>query len=187
MKYTIKKRYSNEVIFKCEAQNMGEAINKARETGANLSEANLYGANLYGANLSRANLYGANLYGANLSGANLSRANLYGANLYGANLSEANLYGANLYGANLSEANLYGANLSFVKGIISFVAFAHQIIITDTHVKAGCQWVEHKKAKKELSAKYAKENDYSPAMYRANIEMIMLAIKHIKKLNKGVK
>ena len=89
---------------------------------ANLSRADLYGANLscanlYGANLSCANLYGANLYGANLSRANLScanlsRADLYGANLSCANLSCANLYGANMSRANLSCANLYGADLS---------------------------------------------------------------------------
>ena len=79
---------------------------------ANLSGANLSGADLYGANLSRANLSGAVLYGANLSRANLSGADLYGADLYGANLSWANLYGADLYGANLSGADLYGANLS---------------------------------------------------------------------------
>ena len=36
----------------------------------------------------------ANLSGANLYGADLSRANLYGANLSGADLSSANLYGA---------------------------------------------------------------------------------------------
>ncbi|EOW1027880.1 pentapeptide repeat-containing protein, partial [Cronobacter malonaticus] len=39
--------------------------------GADLSDANLYGANLRGADLSDANLYGANLRGADLSDANL--------------------------------------------------------------------------------------------------------------------
>ena len=78
---------------------------------AYLSRADLSGADLYGADLSRANLSGANLYGAylsraDLSGANLSRANLSRANLYGADLS-----GANLYGADLSRANLSGADL----------------------------------------------------------------------------
>ena len=47
------------------------------------------------ADLSRADLSGANLSRADLSGANLSRANLSGADLSGANLSGANLYGAN--------------------------------------------------------------------------------------------
>jgi hypothetical protein len=92
-------------------------ISRADLYGANLSRANLYGANLSRADLSRANLSGADLSGADLSGANLSRANLSGADLSGAdlsgaNLSRANLYGANLSGANLSRANLYGANLS---------------------------------------------------------------------------
>jgi hypothetical protein len=74
--------------------------------------ADLSRANLYGANLSRANLSRANLYGANLSSADLSRADLSSADLYGANLSRANLSRADLYGANLSRADLYGANLS---------------------------------------------------------------------------
>ena len=46
------------------------------------------------ANLSRADLYGADLSRATLSGANLSRADLYGADLSRATLSGANLYGA---------------------------------------------------------------------------------------------
>jgi uncharacterized protein YjbI with pentapeptide repeats len=43
-------------------------------SGADLSEANLSGANLLGADLSEANLSGANLSGADLSEANLSGA-----------------------------------------------------------------------------------------------------------------
>ena len=73
---------------------------------ANLSRANLRGADLRGANLSR-----ANLIGANLSGANLSEADLRSADLSGANLSEADLRGADLRGANLSRANLYNCCL----------------------------------------------------------------------------
>src|SRR6185503_15477944 len=91
MKFEIKDRYENKVLFVQEAESFKlavEALIKAR--------ANLYGANLYGADLSGADLSGANLYGADLSG-----ANLYGANLYGADLSGANLSGANLYGADL--------------------------------------------------------------------------------------
>jgi uncharacterized protein YjbI with pentapeptide repeats len=79
---------------------------------ANLSDANLSGANLRHATLSLANLSDANLSGANLSHANLSDANLSGANLSGANLSHANLRYANLSGANLRYANLSHANLS---------------------------------------------------------------------------
>ena len=47
----------------------------------------------------RANLTGANLWGADLTGANLWGADLTGANLAGANLAWANLTGANLAGA----------------------------------------------------------------------------------------
>ena len=46
----------------------------------------------------------ADLSGANLRGADLSEANLSGANLSGADLSEANLSGAYLRGANLRGA-----------------------------------------------------------------------------------
>jgi hypothetical protein len=79
--------------------------------GANLSGANLRGADLTGANLSGANLRGADLTGANLSGANLRGADLTGANLRDADLGGADLLGANLTGANLRGAYLLGAYL----------------------------------------------------------------------------
>jgi len=53
-----------------------------------------------------ANLTGADLRGANLRGANLTGANLRGANLRGADLTGANLTYANLRGADLTDANL---------------------------------------------------------------------------------
>jgi len=84
---------------------------------ADLSGANLSGANLYRADLSGANLYRADLSGANLSGANLSGANLYRADLSGADLSRANLYRADLSRANLYRADLSGANLENAVGI----------------------------------------------------------------------
>jgi len=130
----IKNRFTGEVIFShdCDSWKIcveaavksradlsranlyGANLSSAYLSGANLSSANLHGADLSGANLSGADLYGANLYGADLSGADLSRADLYGANLHGANLSRAilsraDLYGAYLHGANLSRADLYGA------------------------------------------------------------------------------
>ncbi|MEY8279255.1 pentapeptide repeat-containing protein [Blautia marasmi] len=61
----------------------------------------------------RADLSEANLSGAELRGADLSGAELRGANLRGANLSDADLSGADLRGANLSDADLRGANLDF--------------------------------------------------------------------------
>ena len=80
--------------------------------GANLSCADLSGANLSGANLSCAYLSGADLRCANLSGANLSCAYLSGADLSGADLRGANLRRADLRCANLSGADLSGADLS---------------------------------------------------------------------------
>jgi len=80
-------------------------------SGAFLPNANLSAANLSGANLGRAFLPNANLSAANLSGANLSGAFLSEASLTGANLSRANLRGAYLEEASLSEANLCKANL----------------------------------------------------------------------------
>ena len=79
---------------------------------ANLSNADLFGANLRCANLSNADLFGANLRGANLSNANLRNANLRDADLRGADLSNANLRNANLRDADLRCANLSNANLS---------------------------------------------------------------------------
>ncbi|MGA2504957.1 MAG: pentapeptide repeat-containing protein [Anaerolineales bacterium] len=72
--------------------------------GADLSWANLRGANLTSANLSM-----ANLLGTSLNGANLSKANLTGACLNGADLREADLKGATLHWAALEEAKLFGA------------------------------------------------------------------------------
>ena len=91
--------------------------------------ADLSDADLMGANLSDADLMGANLNGADLRDADLHGANLHGADLHGANLNGANLYDANLRGADLSDANLHGANLSDadLRGATGF----HLLTVTD--------------------------------------------------------
>ncbi|MDJ7440695.1 pentapeptide repeat-containing protein [Salmonella enterica] len=117
---------------------MRESGSRANLRGADLRDADLYGANLRGANLRDADLYGANLRGANLYGADLRGANLRGANLYGADLRGANLRGANLYGADLRGANLYGADLPD----LTFVILGEKYFISITngeYVRAGCQ------------------------------------------------
>jgi hypothetical protein len=132
MKFEIRNRWNNEVMFEIAADSFMKVVEqkiaeRANLSGANLSDADLRGANLSGANLRDANLYGTNLYGAylrdaNLRGADLRGTDLRGADLYGANLRGANLRGAylrgaylrgaNLRGAYLRGANLYGADLS---------------------------------------------------------------------------
>ena len=92
----IKNRYTEEVIFECEAKTIKEAVEEAVNSKANLSEANLWEANLSKANLSEANLWEADLSEANLSKANLWKADLSEANLSKANLSEADLSEADL-------------------------------------------------------------------------------------------
>ena len=107
MKYEIKNRWTDEVLFTCEVpegMKSGMIARHAVET-AIAENANLEGANLEGANLENANLCGANLRGANLRGANLR-----GANLRGANLCDANLRGANLRGAKNSPLVINGLN-----------------------------------------------------------------------------
>src|SRR5918998_2251184 len=78
-------------------------------SGADLSNALLDNADLV-ADLSNADLSGANLIGANLSDANLFGADLSDANLIGADLSRAVLDNANLSNAVLDNANLGGAD-----------------------------------------------------------------------------
>ena len=89
-----------------------EYLRRADLSGADLSGANLRRADLSGADLSGANLSGANLRRADLSGANLRRADLRRADLSGANLRRADLSGADLRRADLRRADLSGANLS---------------------------------------------------------------------------
>ena len=92
-------------------------------SGADLCDANLRGATLSGADLSDADLSGVDLRGADLRGANLSGADLRDADLRGATLSGANLHYANLRGADLRGADLRGANLSGAINI-PFIALA---------------------------------------------------------------
>ena len=89
----------------------------AEENRADLSNVNLYDAEMENADLSSANLFLAylsysNLANADLSNADLRHADLSGANLIYANLSNADLSNADLSNAWLDDANLTGANLN---------------------------------------------------------------------------
>jgi uncharacterized protein YjbI with pentapeptide repeats len=91
---------------------LGDAdLSSADLSNALLLNANLINADLSGADLSNALLDNADLV-ADLSNADLSGANLIGADLSDANLFSADLSDANLIGADLSRAALDNANLS---------------------------------------------------------------------------
>jgi len=92
----IKNRWSREIIIRGKYENIKDCLEKNRT--ANLSEADLFGADL-------------------------SEAYLSEANLFRAYLSEANLFRAYLSGAYLS-----GANLSGVKDYVNLYDFAQEII-----------------------------------------------------------
>ena len=133
----IKNRYTGGVIY--------------IHQGGSLSHANLRGADLSHANLSHANLFDTNLLGANLSDANLTGADLTGANLFDTNLRDANLRGADLRGADLRRADLTAANLTdanlfgqkIEKTPIQINNLIWPIIITEHHMKIGCQVHTH--------------------------------------------
>ena len=63
----IKNRYTEEIIFECEAESIKEAVEIAIMKKANLSEANLRKANLSEADLWKADLRKANLSEADLN------------------------------------------------------------------------------------------------------------------------
>jgi hypothetical protein len=95
-------------------------------------------ANLSDANLRGADLSYTNLYKADLTNANLYKANLRHANLYKANLHKADLSFANLTNANLSEAYLTSTDLEFTN-IISGTLGAHFYFYHEGYLKIGCK------------------------------------------------
>jgi hypothetical protein len=111
MKIEIKDRFTNKVIYCCEAETIKEAIEQAVRTNANLENANLVNADLVNADLRNADLRNANLENADLRNAYLRNANLVNADLRNANLENANLRNADLRNADLRNANLVNANL----------------------------------------------------------------------------
>jgi len=106
MKFDIRFRFTNRVLFSCESESLKDAVEMAVK-----SDTSLDGASLIGASLKGASLIGASLIGASLDGASLIGASLIGASLDGASLIEASLKGASLDGASLIEASLKGASI----------------------------------------------------------------------------
>ena len=84
----------------------------ANQSGVNLEQQDLSGAELSGTNMSHASLWNANLSRAELINTDLTHAILWDANLSCAELNKANLSDAWLSDADLSDAWLSDANLS---------------------------------------------------------------------------
>jgi len=135
MKIKIKSRFKGDVILSGEYNSIKDCLQQNSE--ADLSEADLRGANLSEANLSEADLRGANLSGANLSEADLSEAHL----------SEADLSEADLSGANLSEAGLREA-LIFIHGSRHQLQYNKEIneLRIGCHVHSLDKWLKSYKS-----------------------------------------
>jgi len=102
-------QWNNWRKFNILADNDEIDLTDANLSGAFLDYFNLSDAQLFFADLSNASMCDANLCGADLSNANLQGAKLTGTNLTGANLSGADLRGADLRDANLTNTNMDGA------------------------------------------------------------------------------
>jgi hypothetical protein len=113
-----------------------------RDIIPDISEANLYDANLTVFNFFRADLREAKLGGANFFRADLREAKLGGAHLVGAYLREADLSGADLSEVDLAEADLSGANIS---GADVSGAHLFETLFIDTNLTAvqGLEMCEH--------------------------------------------
>ena len=121
MQFSIKSRWTGEVLFSCELTaevagqayglQLGFAVKEAVKVGASLDGASLDGASLRNASLDGASLRNASLDGASLVGASLVGASLVGASLVGASLRNASLDGASLRNASLDDASLRNASL----------------------------------------------------------------------------
>ena len=124
MELNIKDWRTDRIIFSYECENntykktveaavkQDISLKYAYLEDADLSEANLNGADLRFAFFFNADLTNANLSKADLNGADLRFSKLGNANLSDANLSHAKLHDALLCNADLSFSNLYYADLS---------------------------------------------------------------------------
>lgn len=110
-KITIKKRWSNAVLFEADADDIREALYQAIKARVDLRAADLRGARLVGLHLPEACLPQVDFRGADLARAAFSRADLHGANFNGARLHEADFENAALAGASFARAELHAARL----------------------------------------------------------------------------
>ena len=162
----IKGRYTGTVIYTHSGTDLSRAdLSRADLCDANLRGADLCDADLCDADLSGADLYGANLRGADLSRADLSRADLRDANLCGADLCDANLRGANLYGQKIQKTPIQINNLTW------------DILITEHHMKIGCQVHTHQEWE-DFTGDEISEMDESALEFAEKWRSILLMMCH---------
>ena len=127
MKIEIRNRFSDLLIFECDAKDMRTAVELALSNNISLSYADL----------SYADLSGANLGGTNLSGADLRGADLRGADLIDIDLIGIDLTHADLRGAKIRD------NIIISKAPIQIYGLAWPVVIWDNHMQIGCQFHSH--------------------------------------------
>ena len=142
---------------------------------ADLSDADLSGADLRRADLSDADLSGADLRWANLSGADLSDADLSGADLRRADLRRADLSGADLRRADLRKADLDYSCLPLWCGSLSANFDDRQLKQIAYHLaKAGLQ---SKNASEETKTELRKLIPFANGFHRAEKCGLIMEVK----------
>jgi hypothetical protein len=182
--FEIKHRYTENILYACDAENLKDAVieavgKKADLSGADLSGADLSGADLLDAYLSNADLSGADLSGADLLDAYLSNADLSGANLSGANLSGADLRGADLSNADLSNADLSGEKIAIAP--ISILNLTWDILISESYLKIGCQRHTHYEWKAFTDDEIAEMESRASSFWTSNKIWLLSACKYHRK------
>ena len=126
MKYQIKHRYTDAVLFECDVpedvQESGMAtryaLEKAAKDGSDLSGSDLSGSDLSDSALRGSDLRGSSLRGSDLRGSDLSGSDLSDSDLSYSNLSCSNLRDSDLICSNLSGAKLIGDRPVLIVGPI---------------------------------------------------------------------
>jgi uncharacterized protein YjbI with pentapeptide repeats len=156
----IKHRYTHNVLYACEAENMQEAVIQAIQKKADL----------LGAYLQDADLRGADLRGADLRGAYLRGAYLRGAYLRGADLQDADLRGADLRGADLRGEIIFICPI-FIKGLI------WDVCITESFMQIGCERHEHTEWSSFSDDYISQMESRASQFWAANKSWLLLACK----------
>jgi uncharacterized protein YjbI with pentapeptide repeats len=165
MNIEIKHRFTGNVLYACDAENLKTAVVKAAKSGAYLGGADLGGADLGGADLRCAYLGGADLGGADLGGADLRCAYLGGADLRGAYLGGAYLRGAYLGGEKLAISP------------ISITGLYWDVLISESYMVIGCQRHEHSKWKAFDDETISDMASNALAFWKQNKSFLMAACK----------